>query len=135
MQEIPKKKITRKGLSKAFKLYEYIKPHRNEYFLGLFFLLGSSLSSLAFPKLMGDLVNTGTDRFVGTSVNQTAILLGVILLLQSIFSYFRVVLFVNVTEKSLAALRRATYNHRITSYNVCYTKLLRMSHFKAKLFS
>ncbi len=113
MQEIPKKKITRKGLSKAFKLYEYIKPHRNEYFLGLFFLLGSSLSSLAFPKLMGDLVNTGTDRFVGTSVNQTAILLGVILLLQSIFSYFRVVLFVNVTEKSLAALRRATYNHLI----------------------
>jgi ABC-type multidrug transport system fused ATPase/permease subunit len=34
-------------------------------------------------------------------------------LLQSVFSYFRVVLFVNVTEKTLAFLRQNTYNHLI----------------------
>ena len=106
MTEVPKKKITREGLRNAFKLYSYIRPFMGEYMLGMFFLLGSSLSSLAFPKLLGNLVNAGNEGSLGQTINQTALLLGIILLVQSTFSYFRVVLFVNVTEKSLASLRR-----------------------------
>ena len=34
-------------------------------------------------------------------------------MIQSVFSYFRTVLFFNVTEKSLADLRQDTYNHLI----------------------
>ena len=49
MVEVPKKKITIEGLRNAFKLYGYIKPFRIEYAWGMFFLLGSSLASLAFP--------------------------------------------------------------------------------------
>jgi ABC-type multidrug transport system fused ATPase/permease subunit len=79
----------------------------------MFFLLGSSLASLAFPKLLGDLVNSGNEGSLGQSINQIALLLGILLLVQSVFSYFRVILFVNVTEKSLASLRRSTYNHLI----------------------
>ena len=40
-------------------------------------------------------------------------LLVITLLVQAVFSYFRVVLFVNVTEKTLALLRQNTYNHLI----------------------
>ena len=54
-----KKKITLSGLREAARLFKYIKPYRLEYGLGLFFLLGSSLANLAFPKLLGDLVNAG----------------------------------------------------------------------------
>jgi len=75
--------------------------------------LGSSLASLAFPKLLGDLVNSGNNTTLGQNLNQTAILIAVILVLQAIFSYFRIVLFVNVTEKSLASLRLASYSHLI----------------------
>jgi len=53
MAEVPKKKITLEGLKNAFKLYNYIKPFRVEYAWGMFFLLGSSIASLAFPKLLG----------------------------------------------------------------------------------
>jgi len=113
MKETTKRKITKEGLRNAFKLYQYIKPFRREYLFGLFFLLGSSLTSLSFPKLLGDLVNSVNKNHQGLSLNETAALLGVLLLIQSVFSYFRVVLFVNVTEKSLALLRRATYNHLI----------------------
>ena len=113
MTDQPKKKITREGLRNALKLYSYIRPFLGEYLLGMFFLLGSSLSSLAFPKLLGDLVNSGNEGSLGQTINQTALLLGIILLIQSVFSYFRVILFVNVTEKSLASLRRSTYNHLI----------------------
>lgn len=113
MSEVEKKKITREGLRNAFKIYKYLKPFRREYYIGMFFLLGSSLASLAFPKLLGELVNSGNKEVAAHSLNQIALLLGVILLVQSVFSYFRIVLFVNVTEKTLAFLRQDTYNHLI----------------------
>ncbi len=113
MAEVPRKKITRQGLKNALKLYSYIKPFSGEYVLGLFFLLGSSLASLAFPKLLGELVNSGNRGSLAEDLNRIAILLVIILAAQAIFSYFRVILFVNVTEKSLALLRQKAYNHLI----------------------
>lgn len=110
---MPKKKITREGLRNAFKLWGYIRPFGKEYLLGMFFLLGSSIANLAFPKLLGDLVSSGHAGSLGQTLNQTALILAGLLIVQSVFSYFRIVLFVNVTEKSLALLRRATYNHLI----------------------
>jgi ABC-type multidrug transport system fused ATPase/permease subunit len=111
--EIPKKKITAEGLKNAFKLYSYIRPYRGEYILGLFFLLGSSIASLAFPKLLGDLVNSGNTGKLAEDINRIAFFLIFTLIVQAVFSYFRVVLFVNVTEKTLAFLRQHTYNHLI----------------------
>ena len=113
MSEVEKKKITRAGLRNAFKLYRYLRPFRREYFLGLFFLLGSSLASLAFPKLLGELVNAGNKVAMSYTINEIAIFLVVVLLVQSTFSYFRIVLFNNVTEKTLAFLRQDTYTHLI----------------------
>ncbi len=113
MEEPRKKKITRQGLRQTFKLYRYIAPYRTEYFIGILFLLGSSLANLAFPKLLGDLVNSGTQGTLSSDINRIALILAGLLLVQSVFSYFRVVLFVNVTEKALALLRRDTYNHLI----------------------
>ena len=113
MTYIPRKKITRSGLKNAFKLYKYIKPYRVEYGFGMFFLLGSSLASLVFPKLLGDLVNSGNEGSLSEDLNKIGLLIIITLVVQSIFSYFRTVLFVNVTEKSLASLRQHTYNHLI----------------------
>lgn len=113
MSEVEKKKITREGLRNAFKLYRYLRPFRREYFIGLFFLLGSSLASLAFPKLLGELVNAGNKVAIAYTVNEIALLLVLVLLVQSTFSYFRIVLFNNVTEKTLAFLRQDTYTHLI----------------------
>lgn len=113
MAEVPKKKITLKGLKNAFKLYSYIKPYRVEYAWGMFFLMGSSIASLAFPKLLGELVNSGNSGNLSHDLNRIAVLLIITLLVQAVFSYFRVVLFVNVTEKTLAYLRQTTYNHLI----------------------
>jgi ABC-type multidrug transport system fused ATPase/permease subunit len=113
MAEVEKKKITREGLRNAFKLFRYIKPFQGEYYIGMFFLLGSSIASLVFPKLLGELVNSGNKEVAARSLNEIALLLGVVLLVQSVFSYFRIVFFVNVTEKTLAFLRQDTYNHLI----------------------
>jgi ABC-type multidrug transport system fused ATPase/permease subunit len=111
--EVPKKKITLTGLGNAFKLYKYIRPFSLEFGIGMFFLIGGSLASLAFPKLLGELVSAGEDGSLAESLNTIALWLLGILIVQSGFSYFRTVLFVNVTEKSLANLRQDTYNHLI----------------------
>ncbi|MBL7113760.1 MAG: ATP-binding cassette domain-containing protein [Bacteroidales bacterium] len=111
--EVPKKKITITGLKNAFKLYRYIRPYAFTFILGMFFLFGGSLASLAFPKLLGDLVSAGNAGTLAGSLNRIGLFLVIILVVQAVFSYFRTVLFVNVSERSLANLRQDTYNHLI----------------------
>ncbi len=108
-----KKKITREGLKNVLKLFGYIKPYRIEYAIGMFFLLGASLANLAFPKLLGDLVDSGNNGTLAENLNHIIVLLLVILAIQATFSYFRAVIFVNVTEKTMADIRRLTFNHLI----------------------
>jgi ABC-type multidrug transport system fused ATPase/permease subunit len=111
--EEPKKKITLGGLRELFRLYRYIKPYKYEYGLGLLFLLGSSSASLVFPKLLGNLVDLGNQGKLATEIDHIALLLVIVLVGQSVFSYFRIYLFVHVAEKTLADLRQSTYNHMI----------------------
>jgi len=111
--EVEKKKITVGGLKNAFKLFKFIKPYRFEYALGMFFLLGSSGANLAFPKFLGELVNAGNEGALLEELNRIALILAAVLIVQAIFSYFRTILFVNVTEKTLADIRQTTYNHLI----------------------
>jgi ABC-type multidrug transport system fused ATPase/permease subunit len=111
--EVPKAKITLPGLRKLFKLYSYIKPYKYEYGLGLLFLLGSSSASLIFPKLLGELVDLGNQGKLAQEINRIALILIAVLVGQSVFSYFRIFLFVRVAEKTLADLRQDTFNHLI----------------------
>jgi ABC-type multidrug transport system fused ATPase/permease subunit len=113
ISDIPKKKITLEGLKNARKLYRFIKPYRISYGIGLFFLFGSSLANLAFPKLLGDLVSAGNVSQLAAEINRIALIIFGLLVIQAVFSYFRVVLFVQVTEKTLADLRTYTYQHLV----------------------
>jgi ABC-type multidrug transport system fused ATPase/permease subunit len=111
--EIKKSKITWGGLSNALKLYKYIRPFQVQFAIGLFFLIGTSLATLAFPKLLGDLVNAGNSGQISENISRIGIILVGLIIIQSLFAYFRTMIFVNVTEKSLAYLRQSTYNHLI----------------------
>lgn len=98
---------------KALKLYKYIKPYRGEFIIGLIFLLLSSAANLALPKYLGELVDATNSEQVFQNIREASLILLGILVVQAIVSFFRVVLFVNVTEKTLASLRQATYAHLI----------------------
>ncbi len=113
MEEPKKQKITLTGLRKLFQLYSYIKPYKYEYALGLLFLLGSSVASLAFPKLLGQLVDLGDQGKLAQEIDRIALVLVIVLIVQSVCSYFRIYLFVHVAEKTLADLRQSTFNHLI----------------------
>ncbi len=110
--DLPKAKINATSLNKALLIFKYSGVHRWKFYLGLVFLLLTGATALAFPKLIGTLVDCAKDRNLALA-NKVALGLVVILFLQSIFSFFRLSLFINFTENTLANLRMALYGNLI----------------------
>ncbi|MCC5917979.1 MAG: ATP-binding cassette domain-containing protein [Cryomorphaceae bacterium] len=108
-----RQKISRSALKEALKLYAYIRPYQGIFWLGMLFLLLSSAANLVFPKLLGDLVDAVNAENYREAIARIGKLLMLVLGAQALFSFFRIVLFVRVTEKALAGLRQATYQHLI----------------------
>ncbi|PBI85072.1 putative multidrug export ATP-binding/permease protein [Flavobacterium sp. ACN2] len=110
--DLPKAKLNSNSLQKALRIFKYAKNHKWKFFLGLVFLFLTSATALAFPKLMGMLVDCVTNKDL-SKANEIALGLMVILALQAIFSFFRISLFVNFTENSLSNIRFALYENLI----------------------
>lgn len=110
--DLPKSKITATSLNKAKTIFTYAGNHKWKFFIGLIFLLLTGATALAFPKLMGMLVDCVKNKDNGEA-NTIALGLIAILFLQSFFSFFRLSLFVNFTENTLANLRLALYTNLV----------------------
>jgi ABC-type multidrug transport system fused ATPase/permease subunit len=110
--DLPKAKITANSLNKAKIIFKYAGKNRWKFYVGLIFLLLTSVTALAFPKFMGMLVDCVYKKDGGLA-NQIALGLGLVLLLQSVFSFFRLSLFVNFTENTLANVRLALYTNLV----------------------
>ena len=111
-EDLPKSKVSGESIKKISRLFTYFKPHRFKYYLGLFFLFLTGITALIFPKLIGDMVDTAEEAMLA-DIDRIAIFLLIVFILQAIFSFFRIYLFVNVTEHVLADLRKDTYNKLI----------------------
>ncbi len=110
--DLPKSKITASSLNKAKIIFKYAGKNRWKFFIGLIFLLLTSITALAFPKFMGMLVDC-VNKKDGVLANKIALGLMLVLVLQSIFSFFRLSLFVNFTENTLANVRLALYTNLV----------------------
>lgn len=116
--ELPKAKLTKKTLAHVAKLLSYLKPYRRKFIAALFFLFLSSLVGLAFPSFVGALIDTAqgkrTNDFLPETIPGILLLAFIVLVLQAIVSFFRILWFVSVGERSLADIRRDTYLKLIT---------------------
>lgn len=106
--DTPKVKVTKDSLKKAFRLYGFLKPYKYKFIIGMLFLFLTSATALIFPMLMGKLVDAANEELI-QNIDKIGITLLALFTAQAIFSYFRVALFVDVTENTLAALRNTTY--------------------------
>jgi ABC-type multidrug transport system fused ATPase/permease subunit len=131
--DLPKAAVNRASLRKMSRILAYFRPYRSRYMLGLLFLFLTGITALVFPMLIGKLVNAagGSGSPVGNmpagaaewllpsgadplaNIDRVALILLVLFVAQAVFSFFRIYLFVNVTEHVLAALRRDTYDRLI----------------------
>lgn len=111
-RDTPKKKLTYQGLKRLLRLFGFIKPQQKYFYTGLIFLILSSLTTLVFPALLGDLLDSANGGTID-SINRIGLILLAVFIVNAIFSYFRIYLFAIVTERTLALIRQTTYNHLI----------------------
>lgn len=109
-----KKRFSKASFKKAMRIFRFIKPYKMPFFVGMFVLLISSIITMAFPKVLGELIDSVNAEDTNTVNTFTLLLIG-IFLVTAILSFLRVYLFGYVTHKALALLRLTTYKHLISS--------------------
>lgn len=116
--ELPKAKLNKQTLHNVSRLLAYIKPYRGKFIAALFCLFLSSLVGLAFPSFIGGLIDTAQGKnsngILPGTISGILKLAGIVLFAQAFVSFFRILWFVNVAERSLADIRRDTYFKLIT---------------------
>ncbi|MCP9768838.1 ATP-binding cassette domain-containing protein [Lacihabitans sp. LS3-19] len=109
-----KRKVSKDGLKKALALLKFTLPYKNTYIIGMVFLVLSTLTTMVFPILIGEMTKVMEGKSAYT-INQVAIFFACILVFQGIFSFFRVYFFAIVSEKTAADIRKILYDKYITS--------------------
>lgn len=119
----PKVKLTKDSIRKAKGIFTYLKPYRILFSIGWIFLLLSSSTMIFFPYLMGKLLGSSGAKTTSMNdsislmnlenINSIVILLFVLFGIQALFSYFRVVIFTNVTENTLRDIRKNAFERLI----------------------
>jgi ABC-type multidrug transport system fused ATPase/permease subunit len=139
--ELPKAKLNKDSLKRAKRLFSFVGPHKWKFLLGMVFLALTAGTALVFPMLMGKLMGLigGSGSGLGMQgmstdavdklkevklsddtkakllamANGLGIQLLILFSLQAVFSFFRVLLFAQVTENMLASIREATFNQLV----------------------
>ncbi|MCE3296900.1 MAG: multidrug transporter ATP-binding protein [Crocinitomicaceae bacterium] len=116
-----KVKLTKEGIRKAKGIFRYLKPYAFIFSIGWIFLVLSTSVGLVFPLMMGQLLgansmNSTEDAIRVISlenINQVALALFLLFAAQAVFSFFRVIIFTNVTENALRDIRKDAFSRLI----------------------
>ena len=108
-----KVELSKDAYKKARRFFRFLKPYRMFYIIGWIFLLLSSLTSMLFPALMGQLLGADSEqdpivKIENVDLTNINVILVVMLLVfasQAFFSFFRIYIFTRVTEKALKDLK------------------------------
>ena len=121
-EEVKRPKLNKDSIRKAKGIFQYLRPYALLYFVGWLFLVLSTTAGLVFPYLMGKLLGSTvspsdvaapTGFLTLTSVTSVATALFILFGVQALFSFFRVVIFNNVTENSLRDLRNDAFSKMV----------------------
>lgn len=110
-----KPKYSKDTFLEGLKVFEFVRPYRWQFTLGMFLLVISSLLFLVFPYLIGQLIDAaaGKAKF-GLNISDIGLILIVILPIQGVVGYFRVILFAYVSEKGTADIRKQLYKRLVS---------------------
>ncbi len=123
LEDAPKVKVTRETFKEALKIFEYIRPYRWMLVAGMVLLFLSSMVFMLFPYLMGQMVDIaqGASKLNLTLGSMGWVLL-IVLIVQGVVSYTRVILFARVSEKGIADIRKALYEKLVSLPIVFFEK-------------
>lgn len=132
-RDLPKVKLTKDSLSEIKFLFKYLRPHRKYFIGGLIFISLSAFSTMAFPFLMGKMIDavSGTNASavmpgmgnmgnsaellkVHWSLNFVLLLIFIQLSVQTVFSFMRVYMLTKAGTSATADLRKQLYSKIIS---------------------
>ncbi len=123
-----KRKVDKKSLSKALGVFAYLKPHWFLYSIGMLLLIISGLLVIVITALLGMLIapsgsavmpggkmtamiaDTFRSLHGGDVAGKVLTTLVVLLIIQGVFSFFRIYIFSYVTENAMKSLRNDTFS-------------------------
>ncbi|MBX2965008.1 MAG: ATP-binding cassette domain-containing protein [Cyclobacteriaceae bacterium] len=111
LREEDKRKVNKDSLKRLAGIFRFMLPHKWLFIAGLICLVLSSATVLSFPYLAGQLLDLASGKTIPyfTTINQVALTLLAILIVQGFFSYMRVYTFSVTTERTLADLRQHVF--------------------------
>jgi len=116
-EEMPKAKLSKESLREGLMIFRYVKPYRYQFIGGLIFIALSAGTTMAFPYLLKELIDSAHAISLGTVPDLTpgniALLMIGILTLQMVFSFMRIYLFTSVGENAVADMRKDIYKRMI----------------------
>jgi len=90
----------------------YVKPYRIRLLLSALLLMIGTLLSLAFPWLMGRMLDSALNPGKSSwNMQHLALALGALLAVQAVLSFVRIRTMIEVAEKVLADARSAVFDH------------------------
>ena len=112
-----KVELSKDSYKKAKRFFGFLKPYRGAYTIGWVFLILSSVTAMLFPVLMGQLLGakkTDAPMFEMpnvdlTDINTIIIVMFCVFAAQAVFSFFRILIFSNVTERALRDLKQKSF--------------------------
>jgi len=121
MSEKDKSKKQQVNWNSFFNIYSYVLPYKGVFFLGMIFLVLSSVTALLLPAIIGGMLDVSlgsNSKIVGQlntwlpeiSINSVAIVLLGILVLQGVFSLIKVLTFAYVSENAMADIRKDLFS-------------------------
>lgn len=114
-RDLPKTKLTADAFRKSFRLFRYMsKTNRWLFALGTLFLAITAGASVLFPKLIGDMMDGvfvykegGISKAPDTStLTEVAYWFIYLFIVQAVFSFLRISIYVRVTEDLTLGLRK-----------------------------
>ncbi len=116
--DLPKAPINFRNLKEARAIFKYVRPYRIKFITGLVFIALSSGTTMAFPYLLKQLVDSASHTIKGPSglafsPGTIALVMIGVLSVQMIFSFFRIYLFTFVSENAMADMRKDIYRRMV----------------------
>ena len=128
-------KLSKEQLKKSIYVFKYIKPYMGYFIAAMVLLVIGTLIFMIFPGAAGEMANiaVGKGKYpLGLEVEDFWWVFLIILVSQSVLSYFRTVFFAIVSEKGMADLRKDLYD-KIISQSISFFEERRVGELTSRI--
>jgi ABC-type multidrug transport system fused ATPase/permease subunit len=129
-----KKPLSKDALKRAGRILSFLRPYRLRFILGMLVLLLSGLTSMSFPFIAGQLVDSVNSVLRTWSRNEIALAMVGVLVVQASLSFLRVEIFFRVSEQAMRDIRLKLFS-KILSLPIPFIEKRRVGELTSRLTS